>query len=268
MLHSLSRWEEVVAWWEHFSVGDFKGALFGVHGIDVTSEVVADKPGPRKEVEQIFVLAAPQSQVERRIQKQGPRHVPGDLYICAVIGKDLIERAISEDADRNLLLESLFLDSAVRAYAARRKSKAKTVLLIGSYADEGMKRLRFIEGHLFKLGYDPVLVADCPSAPESLEAKMLSFTTISPFVLYEATFASGVINEFKICTDNELIQAVLHEEGRMATAMQSHYALGHTFINFFPYAGGGVANVLQRATEWSETVVCDWEKFHKSAERR
>ena len=131
-----------------------------------------------------------------------------------------------------------------------------------------MKRLRFIEGHLFKLGYDPVLIADYPSDPESLEAKMLSFTTISRFVVYEATFPSGGIDEFKICKDNEVITAVLHEEGRMATAMQSHYALGHTFIKFFPYAGGGLANVLQRATEWAETVVCDWEKFYKSAERR
>lgn len=180
-----------------------------------------------------------------------------DIPILAIIGRDLIERAISEDTNQEALLESLFLDSAVRAYTARRAAKAKTVLVLGSYEDEGIKRLRFIEGHLFKAGYDPVLVADYPSAPESLEAKVLSFITVSRFIVYEATFSSGGIDEFAICKNIEAITAVLHEKGRMATTVQAHYAFEHSFIKFFPYEKDTLAVVLQEAAKWAETVVAN-----------
>lgn len=185
-----------------------------------------------------------------------------DIPILAVIGRDLVERAISEDANQESLLESLFLDSAVRAYTARRTAKAKTVLILGSYGDEGIRRLRFIEGHLFKGGYDPVLVADYPSAPESLEAKVLSFITVSRFVLYEATFPSGGIDEFAICKNTDAITAVLHEKGRMATAMQTHYAFEHSFIKFFPYEKDTFAGVLLEAAKWAETVVASRTQFY------
>jgi len=184
-----------------------------------------------------------------------------DIPILAVVGKDMIERAIAEDDDPVLLLESLFLDTAARAYIARRKAKAKTTLVLGSYGNEGIKRLRFIEGHLFRLGYDPVLIADYQSSPESLESKVLSFMTLSRFAIYEATFPSGGIDEFRICKDNEVITAVLHENGRMATSMQSHYGHGHNFIKFFPYEKDSLADVLREAAKWAESVVDDTEKF-------
>lgn len=136
------------------------------------------------------------------------------------------------------------------------------MLVLGSYGDEGIKRLRFIEGHLFKAGYDPVLVADYPSAPESLEAKVLSFITVSRFIVYEATFPSGGIDEFAICKNTEAITAVLHEKGRMATAMQVHYPLGHNFIRFFPYDKDTLAEALHEAAKWAETVVASWETFY------
>ncbi len=186
-----------------------------------------------------------------------------NIPILAVIGSDLIERAIAEDADRSHLLESFFLDPTARAYAARRKSRAKTVLVIGSYGDEGIKQLRSIEGRLFNLGYDPVLIVDYPSEGESWESKMLSFATISRFVVYEATFASGAIDELAICKNNELITAVLHERGRMATAMQAHYPLEHAFIKFFPYQADSLESSLKTATEWAETIVASREKAYK-----
>lgn len=185
-----------------------------------------------------------------------------DIPTLAIIGRDLVERAISEDVNQGSLLESLFLDPAVRAYTARRTAKAKTALVLGSYGDEGIKRLRFIEGHLFKIGYDPVLITDYPSAPESLEAKALSFITVSRFVVYEGTFPSGGIDEFAICKSTDAITAVLHEKGRMATAMQTHYAFEHSFIKFFPYEKATFAEVLQEAANWAETVVASRAQFY------
>jgi len=185
-----------------------------------------------------------------------------DIPILAIIGKDLVERAIWEDTNQESLLESLFLDSAVRAYTARRMAKAKTVLVLGSYGDEGIKRLRFIEGNLFKAGYDPVLVADYPSAPESLEAKVLSFITVSRFVVYEATFPSGGIDEFAMCKSTDTITAVLHEKGRMATMMQADYHFGRDFIKFFPYEIDTFAEALQEAAKWAETVVASRANFY------
>jgi hypothetical protein len=186
-----------------------------------------------------------------------------DIPILAVIGNDLVRQAISEDTDRNALLESFFLDPAARAYVARGQSLAKTVLVIGSYSEEGIKRLRSIEGFLFSMGYDPVLIADYPSGQESLEAKMLSFATISRFVVYESTFASGGIDELAICKQNDLVTAVLHEEGRMATSMQKHYGLEHTFITFFPYQQSNFSDSVRGAAEWAETVLSKRETFYK-----
>lgn len=187
-----------------------------------------------------------------------------DIQVVAVIGKDLIDRAASESGDRNLSLDQLFLDASTRAYLARRTSKGKTVLVTGSYSTEGIKRLRLIEAELFKLGYDPVLLADHPSDPESLEAKFLSFAAISRFVVYEATLPSGGIDEFAICKNNQEITAVLHEQGRMATAMQNHYAAEHTFIKFFPYPDGGLPAELRKACEWADTAVSEREKYYKT----
>lgn len=140
---------------------------------------------------------------------------PANIPILAVVGTDLIERAISEDADRGGLLESFFLSPTARAYAARRKARAKSVLVIGSYGTERLSRLRLIEARLFALGYDPVLIVDYPSEAESWESKMLSFGMISRFVLCEASFPSGAVDELAICKQNELITAILHEQGRM-----------------------------------------------------
>jgi len=189
--------------------------------------------------------------------------VAADIPILALIGSDLIERAIREDVDRDALLESFFLDPGARAYVARRKSRAKTVLVLGSYREEGIRRLRLIEGVLFNLGYDPVLILDYPSEPESLESKMLSFATMSRFVVLEGSIASGAIDEFSICKQNDLITAVLHEKGRMATAMQAHYSLEHLFIKFFPYQPDSLERSLRSATEWAETVFANREKAFK-----
>jgi len=178
-----------------------------------------------------------------------------EMPILAAIGKDLIERAIAEGGDRNLPLDQLFLDASARAYAARRASKAKTVLVTGSYGSEGLKCLRRIEAELFKCGYEPVLLIDYPNEPESLEAKLLSFTAISRFVIYEASFPSGAIDELAICKNNQEITAVLHQEGRMATAMQSHYADEHKFIKPFRYHEVDLERVVRIAAEWAETVV-------------
>jgi hypothetical protein len=350
-------------WWEHLNVDDFKRCVYSVHGIEITSDIVAVTPGrdldnkefralkvrsshgnnsvenmstiyvrpgmsyehfqnslesgrlwfadqfaqeqlgiappkpsywrvvvsnpedPSKRIQGFAVcdpvvphtiitedfcaplgLTVTNGQCRTFLTVLGKRFIAdvsvGDISILAIIGRDLIERAIMEDTNPESLLKSLFLDSAVRAYAARRKAKAKTVLVLGSYGGEGIKRLRFIEAHLFKTGYDPVLVADHPSAPESLEAKVLSFITISRFVIYEATFPSGGIDEFAMCKNNEAITAVLHEKGRMATAMQAHYAFEHSFIEFFPYEQESFAAVLQEATKWAETVVANRTKFY------
>jgi len=35
---------------------------------------------------------------------------------------------------------------------------------------------------------------------------------LSKFVVYESSFSSGAIDEYKICKDNRIVTAVLHEE--------------------------------------------------------
>jgi len=204
-------------------------------------------------------LPATADQCEVLIRVLGKRFLaamaPARIPMLAVIGADLVERAITEDVDRERLLESFFLDPAARSYVARRNSREKTVLAIGSYRQDRIKRLRLIEGSLFKLCYDPVLIADYPTEGESLESKFLSFATISRFVIYEATISSGGIDEFKICKDNDFITAVVHEKGHIATEMQSHYPVVRPFIKFFPYEEHDLDDVLRIAAQWAESIV-------------
>jgi hypothetical protein len=178
---------------------------------------------------------------------------PAEMSVPVVIGRDLLEKARAGQP-YNKPVEELFLTETTQAVIAQRRAKDKTVLVIGSHSDEGIRRMRQVEGFLFELGYEPVLIKDFPSSFEHLETKFLSFAMISKFVVYESSFSSGAIDEFKICKDNRIITAVLHEEGRLATSMQD-YDLDHRFIRVFSYERQNIKTVLSDATTWAEGFV-------------
>ncbi len=178
---------------------------------------------------------------------------PAEMSIPVIVGRDLIDKARAGQTSPKPV-EGLFLTEAAQALIAQRRAKDKTILVIGSYSGDGMVRMRALESFLFRQGYDPVLLVDFPSSPEPLETKFLSFAMPSKFVMYESSFPSGAIDEYKICKDNRIVTAVLYEEGRRATGMQD-YAGEHKFIREFPYTLEDVETVLKTATTWAEEIV-------------
>lgn len=178
---------------------------------------------------------------------------PAEMSIPVVVGRDLLDKARAGQTSPKRV-EELFLTETAEAVIAQRNAKGKTILVIGSHSDEGIIRMRMLEGFLFRHGYEPVLIKDFPSSPEALETKFLSFAMLSKFVVYESSFSSGAIDEYKICKDNRIVTAVLHEEGRLATSMQD-YAVEHDFIREFPYKLENIESVLKDATTWAEGFV-------------
>jgi hypothetical protein len=178
---------------------------------------------------------------------------PAEMSIPVVVGKDLLDRVRAEQVPSKPV-EELFLTETAEAVIAQRKAKDRTVLIIGSHSDEGIRRMRKIEGFLLEQGYDPVLIKDFASSAEALETKFLSFAMLSKFVVYESSFSSGAIDEYKICKDNRIVTAVLHEEGRLATSMQD-YPSEHNFIREFAYKSESIKAVLKEATTWAERVL-------------
>lgn len=176
-----------------------------------------------------------------------------EMSIPMVVGRDLLQKARAGQAS-NKPVEELFLTETTEAVIAQRRAKDKTVLIIGSHSDEGISRMRQVEGFLFEQGYEPVLIKDFPSSPEALETKFLSFAMISKFVVYESSFSSGAIDEYKICKDNRIVTVVLHEEGKLATSMQD-YDVEHNFIRVFSYKPQNIKAVLREATTWAEQFV-------------
>jgi len=170
-----------------------------------------------------------------------------------VVVRDLLDKARAGQASVKPL-EELFLTETAEAFIAQRKAKDKTILVIGSHSEEGISRMRNVEGFLFELGYEPVLIKDFPSSPEALETKFLSFAMLSKFVMYEGSFSSGAIDEYKICKDNRIVTAVLHEEGRLATSMQD-YEIEHNFIRKFSYKLDNIKAALKEAIAWAEEFV-------------
>jgi hypothetical protein len=180
---------------------------------------------------------------------------PVPLQQHAVIGRDLIEMARSLSFDKNVSGADLFIDEAARAYRAQNIAKEKAVLVLGSFREDSIYRLRRVEGGLVKLGYAPIVISDFLHPVDSLETKMLSFALLSRFVLYECSVPSGAIDELRICKDNGIITAALHEKGYNATSMQAHYERDTTFIKYFEYETDTLEQVVANAARWAESVV-------------
>lgn len=209
--------------------------------------------------DQIEIQKAADGSVLVQIQVLARRFIartfPVPLQQHAVIGRDLIEKARALSGDKSLSGPDLFIDEAARAYQAASAAKEKSVLVIGSFRDDSIYRLRRVEGGLVKLGYAPIVISDFVRPVESLETKMLSFAMFSKFVLYESSVPSGAIDELKICKDNGIVTAALHEKGYNATSMQAHYERDTTFIKFFEYETATIEQVVASAVRWAESVI-------------
>ena len=128
-----------------------------------------------------------------------------------------IENAVSKAKDEVLsaLVESnraaersVSIDEYISRY------KKKTILVLGDYGKEGLKRLNMISGVLSEIGYDPLLVKDIPdSVYQDLSQKVVAIGSIVRFVIIDDSSRSGHLMEVDICKQNNWVTILLRAEG-------------------------------------------------------
>jgi hypothetical protein len=89
------------------------------------------------------------------------------------------------------------------------------------------------------------------------------------FVICENT----VVDELKICANNRFVTAILQEQGKGATWMQSDYNVDYSFMKTFYYPSlRKIDEVVDTAIKWAEDKIEErrlkFNKLYKWRERR
>lgn len=136
--------------------------------------------------------------------------------------------------------------------------KDKTVLVLGSYSDEAMPRLRSICEALETIGYEPVLLKDIPDDPQvSLRQTATIVAGISRFIVVEDSSPSGHLIEFEGCRFNQSVTVILREEGRGSTQMTAGDSAFSKVILERDYKRDELHDVIRQATQWAEQRVSE-----------
>lgn len=168
-----------------------------------------------------------------------------------IIGMDIIkEKVISEVFIPQIFSESINILQNIADI------KQNTVLIIGQDTTE-INRLRVIKERLSYNNYVGIIVKDISDIEiQSIEEKVNMLASLCRFVICENTVASGHIDELKICANNRFVTAILQEEGRGATWMQSDYNVDYSFMKTFYYPSLKEINpVVDAAIEWAEQKI-------------
>jgi hypothetical protein len=133
------------------------------------------------------------------------------------------------------------------------KHRERSVLVLGSYSDEGMTRLRAIEHRLAELGYEPILLCDVPDQDaQTLEQKVVMVGSLSRFVILDDSEKSGQLAELALCKTNGWVTVVLQPSGHPSSAMSAAASALSNVIRETPYELGFIASALTSSVEWAE----------------
>jgi len=174
-----------------------------------------------------------------------------------LLGWDLV----AEEPVSRLLVDRIF-GSVINLLDAIPSFKKNAVLILGQDTTE-MYRLETIRKLLSPRGYTgiiPKTIADIEI--QSVEEKINMLASLCRFVICENSFPSGHIDELKICSLNRFVTAILQEEGKGATWMQSDYPLDFAFMKTITYSEmKDIDSALDAAIEWAENKVNDRRAF-------
>ncbi len=175
----------------------------------------------------------------------GPVVLGGDFFQKALGGKEgLITELIMPDHFRTLM------DAA--------RCKKKYVLILGSYGNK-RERLGQIKAYLTNAGLVGLILDEYPDIEEqSLTEKMVTYASVSRFVIVDDHAPSGHIKELDVCHDLKFITAVIREGGRPSTAMQADIGDEVSYIKEFQYhSEPEFEQVVSHALAWAEKAVLD-----------
>jgi hypothetical protein len=165
-----------------------------------------------------------------------------------------VARARSKD---EILLAALQINRAAKRSLGLKdyidRFKAKTVLVLGDYAEEGRHRLRRIRDGLSRLGYEPILLEDIPDRPEmDLQQKLVAVGAVSRFVVIDDSSKAGHMFELPSVRDNRWVAIVLRLEGSEGSFMTRGLAVASNVILERTYRPDAVDAVLTVTTHWAE----------------
>lgn len=177
----------------------------------------------------------------------------GSGSMC-IIGADLILNAVE---DRPELLFDLFFTDIVRALSSAARAKQRTVLVLGSYKDEGRKKLAIIRDALEKNDLEAVTLDDFADIhQQSLFEKMLMFGSLARFIVCDESEASGHLVELKACADIGFVTALFRPGGKAPTWMNADIARNHVYIKVLAYESDeDLALKVVEAINWAEAKV-------------
>ena len=136
-----------------------------------------------------------------------------------------IENAVSRAKDEVLsaLVESnRAAERSVSIDEYISKYKKKTILVLGDYGKEGLKRLNIISEVLNEIGYEPLLVKNIPdNVYQDLYQKVVAIGSIVRFVIVDDSSQSGHLMEIDICKQNNWVTILLRVEGGNSSWMSA-----------------------------------------------
>lgn len=96
---------------------------------------------------------------------------------------------------------------------------------------------------------------------QDLTEKMVTFASLSKFVLADDIAPSGHIQELKICQDLRFVTAVLRLGGRSSTMMQADLTGDLKYMKEFAYqAEADLSETVTAAADWARSAIFERSK--------
>lgn len=138
--------------------------------------------------------------------------------------------------------------------------REKSVLLLGSYDNEGQKRLAAISESIIKVGYDPILIKDIPDFEHyDISQKVTVIGAISRFVIVDDSSPSGHLSEIEICKQNRWVTILLRLDGHGSSWMTAGVSNTSNVILEQSYDLSDPYIAISKSTQWAESRLKDLE---------
>jgi len=166
------------------------------------------------------------------------------------------ENAVSRAKDEVLsaLVESnRAVERSLSIHEYISKYKKKTVLVLGDYGNDGLKRLKTISGVLDEIGYKPLLVKDIPdNIYQDLSQKVVAIGSIVRFVIVDDSSKSGHLMELDLCKQNNWVTILLRAGDGNSSWMSAGISQYSKVILEKSYDVNNPKSAITEAVAWAE----------------
>ena len=134
--------------------------------------------------------------------------------------------------------------------------RERTVLMLGSFSEEGRRRLALIATSLRSLGYEPVTVEDVPDVmPQTVAQKVGMLGHLARFVVVDDSEKSGHLREVEICKANDWVTVLMRIDGVPSSGMTRGLDLFSKVIREQPYTEESVGDAVRSSADWAERLI-------------